>query len=191
MPFAGGAEISPCGLYRYSLYRRWQEGGKKILFIGVNPSTADGAISDATCRRWQSFAQRDGFGEYWVGNVCAYRSTNPKALKSVAEYHDENNREHIRHMAVDADRIVACYGNNVEMVPYWQDFVTWLCTNYEVWMFGQTKRGHPKHPLRLPGDTLYSRYLHWPRVAVEVQEKEADEYFGPPLNPEALDNDEF
>lgn len=173
MPFAGGAEISPCGHYRYSLYRRWQEDGKKILFIGVNPSKADGSIDDNTVRRWKSFAQRDGYGEFWVGNVCAYRSTSPKAIKSVAEYQDANNREYIHHMAVDADRIVACYGNNIELVPYWQDFVKWLCLNYEVYCFGLTKRGHPKHPLRLAATTPYSRYCQ----TISVVEKENDKEF--------------
>lgn len=160
MPFTGGAEISPCKNYRYSLYRRWQEGGKKILFIGVNPST-DEALDDNTVVRLKNFARRDGYGEFWLGNVNPYRSTNPKNLRDVpADYNDENNREKIRHMANDADRIVACWGNNVILCPHWDNFVTWICTNYEIWCFGKTKSGHPKHPLRLPADTLYSRYYH-------------------------------
>ena len=193
MPFAGGAEISPCKLYRYSLYRRWQEGGKKILFIGVNPSTADQSQDDATIRRLLGYAKRDGYGELWVGNVCAYRSTKPFQLRQVpANYNDEQNREYIRHMAVDADRIVACWGNNVTLCPHWQNFVTWLCTNYEVWCFGRTKSSHPKHPLRLRADTLYSRYYS-PEFG-DVVEKEDDEEFVCESETAAIqefDNDEF
>ncbi len=178
MPFAGGAEISPCGHYRYSLYRRWEEGGKKILFIGVNPSTADAALEDATTRRWASFAKRDGYGEFWAANVCAYRATNPKALKSVADYQDVQNREYIRRMADSADKIVACWGNNVELVPYWNEFAIWLCEHYDVYCFGRTKAGHPKHPLRLSADTLYSKYYHQPAtVTVDVIEKPDDAEF--------------
>ncbi|MGL4574986.1 MAG: DUF1643 domain-containing protein, partial [Burkholderiaceae bacterium] len=37
-----GAEMSECGLYRYSLWRRWS-GEPAAVFIGLNPSTADGS----------------------------------------------------------------------------------------------------------------------------------------------------
>lgn len=35
------AEISPDGMYRYSLERTWDEGKPTVLFICLNPSTAD------------------------------------------------------------------------------------------------------------------------------------------------------
>lgn len=35
------AEISPDGLYRYSLERTWDEDKPTVLFVCLNPSTAD------------------------------------------------------------------------------------------------------------------------------------------------------
>ena len=42
------AEISPDGMYRYSLERTWDEGKPTVLFICLNPSTADAVEDDAT-----------------------------------------------------------------------------------------------------------------------------------------------
>ena len=36
------AVISDCGRYRYELHRTWDEKKEKVLFIMLNPSTADG-----------------------------------------------------------------------------------------------------------------------------------------------------
>ena len=57
------AEISPDGMYRYSLERTWDEGKPTVLFICLNPSTADAVEDDATVRRmviwrWSSFGRK-------------------------------------------------------------------------------------------------------------------------------------
>ncbi|MCL6601225.1 MAG: DUF1643 domain-containing protein, partial [Alicyclobacillus macrosporangiidus] len=36
------------GPYRYSLVREWEEGRPRVLFIMLNPSTADDAEDDNT-----------------------------------------------------------------------------------------------------------------------------------------------
>jgi hypothetical protein len=48
-----GAEFSPCGDYRYSLWRMWseEENAPRVMFIGLNPSTADATRNDPTIRR--------------------------------------------------------------------------------------------------------------------------------------------
>ena len=54
---AGAARISACGRYRWWLERRWHRGQPMLLFIGLNPSRADGLRDDPTLRRLQGFAQ--------------------------------------------------------------------------------------------------------------------------------------
>ena len=55
------AAISDCGTYRYSLTREWAEG-PRLLFVMLNPSTADAEADDPTIRKCIGYAQREGFG---------------------------------------------------------------------------------------------------------------------------------
>lgn len=41
-----GAVISDCGRYRYALWRMWDNRLPSVLFIGLNPSTADATKDD-------------------------------------------------------------------------------------------------------------------------------------------------
>ncbi len=51
------AIFSPCGQYRYSLSRVWDESKPYALFIGLNPSYADAEKDDRTLSRCISFAK--------------------------------------------------------------------------------------------------------------------------------------
>jgi len=73
------AIISPCGKFRYRLERDVQPEGKVFAFFGVNPSTADASLDDATVRKWIGFSKVNGARRFVVGNVFAYRSTDVKA----------------------------------------------------------------------------------------------------------------
>lgn len=42
------ADISEDGLYRYWLARRLAMGERTVLFVGLNPSTADATLDDPT-----------------------------------------------------------------------------------------------------------------------------------------------
>ena len=41
-----GAVLSDCENYRYELWRIWDESKPKVLFIMLNPSTADTEVND-------------------------------------------------------------------------------------------------------------------------------------------------
>lgn len=65
--FRSDAVFSPCGKYRYRLWRVWGDADRRCLFIGVNPSKAGAVDNDHTIRKEIGFAKRWGFGAYcWV-----------------------------------------------------------------------------------------------------------------------------
>jgi len=77
------ATFSPCRKYRYSLFRIWDEDKSLVLFIGLNPSTADEKEDDPTIRRCINFAKQWGwgYGGLIMGNLFSFRATQPSDLK--------------------------------------------------------------------------------------------------------------
>ena len=75
------ATISVCSKYRYELHRTWDEKKKKVLFIMLNPSTADGMKDDLTTIRCMNFAKKWGYGGLMIGNIYPFRAKRPKHLR--------------------------------------------------------------------------------------------------------------
>ena len=67
------AELSACGKYRYRLSRIWDDKKPLVLFIMLNPSTADAEQDDPTIRRCIAFAKNWGYGGFMAGNLFAFR----------------------------------------------------------------------------------------------------------------------
>ena len=88
------AVLSDCGTYRYRLWRKWG-CGSPLLFVMLNPSTADAEVDDATIRRCLGFADAHGFGELEVVNLYAYRATDPADLKRAGYPVGPDNDAHI------------------------------------------------------------------------------------------------
>ena len=77
------AVVSPCERYRYVL-RRVFGSGPAVMFVGLNPSTADEHRDDPTIRRCIGFAKRWGYGTVVVTNLYAWRATQPRDLRQAA-----------------------------------------------------------------------------------------------------------
>lgn len=138
------AVISDCGLYRYTLTRRWAEGST-CTFIMLNPSTADANLDDPTIRRCINFAKREGCGALMVVNLWAFRATDPKHLPDdEARRLGPENRRYLDEVFVDADGpLIAAWGvwgaaGATEIIN--RHGPRLLC-------LGWTKDGHPRHPL--------------------------------------------
>ena len=80
-----GAIISDCQKYRYALWRNWDLSKDKVMFIGLNPSTADHIEDDPTIRRCIGFAKSWGYGGLYMMNLFSYRTSNPSKLKNVKD----------------------------------------------------------------------------------------------------------
>lgn len=116
------ATLSPCGLYRYALGRAWDpEPGEfdsvrpTFSIIMLNPSTADHTLDDPTIRRCIHFAKQEGCGALLVRNLFAYRATNPKELRTVADPYGPLNERTLSLSLLFAMR-VAAWGS---LTPKW------------------------------------------------------------------------
>ena len=99
------ALFSPCGTYRYRLTRRWAEG-PAVAFIMLNPSTADGSVDDPTIRRCIGYGQSWGYGALAVGNLYAFRATEPQELRRARDPIGPDNDRHLECIAETATRVV-------------------------------------------------------------------------------------
>lgn len=83
-----------------------------MLFIGLNPSTADHRRDDPTIRRCVNFARGWGFAAVQVVNLFAYRATYPDDLKAATDPVGCRNNYWLRRSHRQADLTVACWGND-------------------------------------------------------------------------------
>lgn len=158
------AVISPCGMYRYRLERDVSMDGPVYAFFGINPSTADASVDDATVRKWIGFTKRWGASRFIVGNVFAYRSTD---VRKLAQAHDAvgcDNADHLYRMIAEADILVPCWGSTGKVPKELRgEFFTLLLRLMEsgkpVMHFGLTNDGDPKHPLMLGYDTPLTPWM--------------------------------
>lgn len=149
------AFISECGQYRYELRRTWDESRPKVMFIMLNPSTADAEIDDPTIRRCVGFAKSWGYGGILVGNLFAYRATEPKTLLTVNDPIGRDNIEHIMELLKECEKVICAWGNGklVERVfkkmnKEYKPFAENLKGLYYLELAND---GTPKHPLYLKG----------------------------------------
>lgn len=144
-----GAEISECGLYRYWLSRRLSMGERTVLFVGLNPSTADASQDDPTIRRCAGFARMWGFDWLLMGNLYAFRSTDPKGLLTAQDPVGPANQEALQWMAQRAELVVAAWGSN-RLNDYASTLARRILALPHARCLGVNKDRTPKHPLYLP-----------------------------------------
>jgi len=152
IPTTKGATISTCQRYRYDLFRIWDDQKDLIMFIGLNPSTADASIDDPTIRRCTQFAKDWGYGGLHMVNLFAWRSPSPQVLWLAEFPLEEKNRPgvndaYLKQVAEKCTKIVFAWGNygtlNERCYKVQKMFPDAFC-------FGLTTAGQPKHPLYLP-----------------------------------------
>lgn len=153
-----GSAVIEAG-FRYELERRW---GRQppLLWIMLNPSTADARNDDPTLRRVISFSKSFGFGGAVVVNLFAARSSNPAELlhleDPVGPRNDESISRHVlkaRRAELFLNRRVVCAWGVVERRLRWRlAEVTPLLGGAVLVCLGTARSGDPRHPLYVRGD---------------------------------------
>lgn len=144
------AMLSNDGRYRYMLQRQWESGddAKLVLFVGLNPSTADGCTDDPTVRKCIGFSKRWGYGGFYIVNLFAFRTKSPKEMMATSvDPVGPNNDFYIDEFARRCDLVVAAWGVNGSHMG--RDKVVAARLN-NLQCLGRTKDGHPRHPLYVP-----------------------------------------
>jgi hypothetical protein len=150
----GDAAFSASRKYRYWLKREWHDeighgNGKRLAFIGLNPSTANAKDDDPTIRRVISFARREGYSGLVMLNLFAIVSSDPKLLLTDPDPNDGTTNDLWLRDMVGNGEVVFCWGAFPEAQQRAQQVIAMfpyaLC-------FGKTRGGHPLHPLFLPAN---------------------------------------
>jgi hypothetical protein len=179
---AGGVKSD----FRYTLSRWWgvgtpdlfapieltERGGQSVLWIMLNPSTADAVKDDPTVAKCMRLAKRWGFGGVEVRNIFAYRSSKPEDLRVCS------NRGGDPTGGIDNDIAIVSAVNDRRtglVIAAWGNYgVLWDRAKAVRALLQQTQRpvyalivndgtGEPGHPLYVPEGGLtpetLARYL--------------------------------
>ncbi len=144
------AIISDCQRYRYVLERQWQPALPCVLFVALNPSTADGQNDDPTVRRCVGFARSWGFGKLVLANLFALRSSNPCLLSIDADPIGPENDRWLAELSSRFDLTIAAWGAHGALLQRAAEVLPKLSNVHHL---GLTNAGHPRHPLYLPRTT--------------------------------------
>lgn len=140
-----GAEFSPCGKYRYKLWRIWDEGKPLAMCIGLNPSTANATNPDPTITNLIKMLKLLGYGGFYMTNLFAWISSKPEDLLTCEDPLGDNEKA-LKEVEQLCDNVIVCWGNFKqatkrikEVLPRYPDA---LC-------FGINQNGTPAHPLAM------------------------------------------
>lgn len=146
-------------VYRYNWARRLSNNLARMLCIGVNPSKADEYRSDNTITRSCNFARRFGYGVLEFGNLNAFRATDPKIMKAASDPVGPDNDRYLREAIQRCGLIVVGWGIHGAFMKRDQTVLSMISSeNKEIYCFGTTNGGFPRHPSRLANNTELVRY---------------------------------
>ena len=108
--------FSCCKCWRYSLKHSWkstEEEEKPIVWIGLNPSTADENQLDPTLRRIRNFSESWGYNCFYMLNLFAYRATKPKDMFIAEDAIGPDNDSIIYLITSQIHDVVCAWGTTV------------------------------------------------------------------------------
>ena len=165
------ASFSECRNYRYYLRRIWDSEKPMVMFIGLNPSTANEFEDDPTIRSVCRIAKANGYGGVYMMNCWPYVSTDPTKLKR-DELTDKWNNDNLTVIAAYCKDVVFAWGSF--------DVVRETGRDLELMeMFPRAKvlhvnkNGSPKHPLYCKSDSILLDYQY---VLEEIKKITSTQY---------------
>lgn len=154
------ATFDTSGTYRYTLTRRWKQGGTRVAFIMLNPSRADGRLDDPTIRRCIGFARQWGHHALQVVNLYGFRTPEPRLLFQATDPVGPENDRHLTRVVARADRVVCAWGVHGLRFGRGARVAGHLRRRGRaLFALGLTADGAPRHPLFLKASSILTRYV--------------------------------
>jgi len=153
-----GAEFSKCRNYRYALWRVWDNTKPLVMFIGLNPSTANETESDPTIKSVCRIAKNNGYGGVYMMNCFPYVSTDPNKLRDFGN--TALNDHWLYKVSAMCQEIVFAWGSFDVVKELGRDVeLSGMFPNAKALFVN--KNGSPKHPLYCKSDTKLVEYKRW------------------------------
>jgi hypothetical protein len=164
--------------YRYRLWRMNDQPKKVLLYIMLNPSSADENRNDNTIKRLFNFTNDFGYDGFIVCNLCAIISTNSKKIKNkiILSKLDMTIIKDTLDKIPIIEKVVYAWGSNNKIDKkqiYKISSLTELLEQYghKPYCFSFNNDGSPKHPLMLPQNETLVPYLHDGNINSEINSR--------------------
>lgn len=162
---SGALFSQPDRCFRYALWRTWRPSVDRLLFIGLNPSTANQYKDDPTVTRLVNLAKAWGFGSVFVGNLFSYVSSWPGDLeKSEAqEALGDLNDTALAEMRTLCNKVMVGWGDYGK--PF-NDRINRVLgiIGPPVYCIKTNRSGEPVHPLYQPASSRLEPYTRKEKV---------------------------
>lgn len=151
-----GAIFSDDKVHRYSLTRRWSRTQGMLLWLMLNPSTADEKADDPTIRRLRGYTQAwapgpSAFAGFMVGNVFSFRATNPRELRGLTleQKRGPDWADWLGRQVSACTHVVCAWGDQLDPA-LGRAMLTTIAPHRPIYALHLTDSGAPAHPLYLP-----------------------------------------
>jgi len=142
------AVYSDCMRYRYLLTRVWDDQAGRVLYVMLNPSTADELRNDPTIERCERRSRALGFGAMRIANLFAFRATRPDDLKRAKAPIGPDNDALLAEACIWADTVICAWGVHGDHLQRGAAVADLIATSgIRMVHLGLTKQGLPRHPL--------------------------------------------
>lgn len=148
--------------YRYFLKHRWDNlfPEKVMVWIGLNPSTADEKALDPTLNRIKGFCIREGANCFYMVNLFAFRATKPEDMKSTEDPVGPLNDSWLSKIVKKSNYpLVAAWGNDGNFKNR-DKIVHELLTKagFKLQCLEITQKNQPQHPLYVAKNKVFKEF---------------------------------
>ena len=135
--------------YRYTLERIWDKNKPYVLFIMINPSTANEINNDNTINKINNNINKNIYGGFYIGNIYPIVSSSQRALNKNFKNTFSNSPEYteniinIKKMILLVDKVIYAWGYKGKEPEWLREIVN------KTYCINTLKNNQPAHPLKL------------------------------------------